>query len=113
MEVTQMYRPPKPLEELAVNLLFKSHGESRYNRTPAEYQHLALLVTNLKDAYYRVNKGLKEQHAAGNFEDAAICDFKVGDRYPHYRPIPTSISVQTIRNGLTALGFRDPKRRKL
>ena len=71
-----MYRPPKPLEELAVNLLFKSHGESRYNRTPAEYQRLALLVTNLKDAYYRVNKGLKEQHAAGNFEDAAICDFK-------------------------------------
>ena len=112
MEVTQMYRPPKPLEELAVNLLFESHGESRYNRTPAEYRHLALLVTNLKDAYDRVDKGLKERHAAGYFEDAAICDFKAGDRYPHYRPIPTSISVQTIRTGLTALGFRDAKWRK-
>ena len=112
MEVTQMYRPPKPLEELAVNLLFESHGESRYNRTPAEYQHLALLARNLKDAYYRVNKGLKERHVAGKFEGAAICDFKAGDRYPHYRLIPTSISLQTIRNALTALGFRDPKWRK-
>jgi len=112
MEVTQMYRPPKPLEELAVNLLFESHGESRYNRTPAEYQHLALLARNLKDAHYRVNKRLEERHAAGDFEGAAICDFKAGDRYPHYRPIPRSISAQTIRSGLTALGFRDSKWRK-
>jgi hypothetical protein len=109
MEVTQMYRPPKPLEELAVNLLFKSHCESRYNRTPAEYQRLALLVTNLKDAYYRVNKGLNERHAAGSFEDAAICDFKAGDRYPHYRPIPTSISVQTISQWPNCSGIQRPE----
>src|SRR5258708_34987305 len=112
MEVRGMYRAPTALEELAVNLVLGSEGGSRYNRAPAEYQHLASLVTNLKDAHYRVNKRLKERHVAGNFEGPAICDFKAGDRYPHYRPIPTSISPQTIRNGLTALGFREPKWRK-
>ena len=107
-----MYRSPKPLEELAVNLLFELYGESRYNRSPAEYQHLASLVANLKDAQHRVNKRLAERHAAGDFDGTAICDFKGGDRYHHYRAIPKTISLQTIRKGLTALGFRDAKWRK-
>jgi hypothetical protein len=55
-----MYRPAKPLEELALDLLFESFGESRYNRTTAEYEYLSSMITGLKDAHYRVNKQLNE-----------------------------------------------------
>jgi hypothetical protein len=107
-----MYRSAKPLEELALDLLFESYGEHRYNRTPAEYAHLFSLVTNLKDAEYRVNKLLKEKREAGKLPWAAICYFKANDLVPRYTPVPDSISIETIRNALTHAGFREPRRRK-
>ncbi len=36
-----MYRPPKPLEELALDLVFESFGEDRYNRTAVDYERLS------------------------------------------------------------------------
>lgn len=62
-----MYRPAKPLEELALDLVFESFGEDRYNRTAADYQRLSALVSNLQDVHFRVNKELanSEARAAG------------------------------------------------
>ena len=36
--------PPirKPLEELAVDLLFETYGEHRYNRSPEAYERLCV-----------------------------------------------------------------------
>jgi hypothetical protein len=79
-----MYRPAKPLEELALDLLFESHGESRYNRTAAEYEYLTSLVMKLKDAHYRVNKRLKEESKQPRW--SAICYFKRGDLTSRYAP---------------------------
>jgi hypothetical protein len=108
-KVVAMYRSPKPLEELALDLLFESHGESRYDRTAVEYEYLSSLVVNLKDAHYRVNKGLKELKQP---RWSAICYFKPGDVSPRYAPFPDSISTETIRNALIFSGFREPKWRK-
>jgi hypothetical protein len=111
-EDAAMYRSAKPLEELALDLLFESYGESRYDRTPAEYAHLSALVTNLKDAEYRVNKLLKEKKESGRLRWMAICYFQPNDVAPRYAPVPDSISIETIRSALIHTGFREPKWRK-
>ena len=101
-----------PLEELALDLIFESYGENRYNRTATEYQQLASMLGSLKELQYRVNKRLQEYKTSGRPRWAAICRFKAGDLKPLYTPFPETISVQTIRNALINSGFREPKRRK-
>ncbi|WP_271570206.1 hypothetical protein [Bradyrhizobium sp. CCBAU 11386] len=54
-----MHRNRMPLEELAVDFLFETFGEHRYNRSPQQYEYLASLVPPLKQAYHRVNERLK------------------------------------------------------
>jgi hypothetical protein len=49
----KVYRSLKPLEELALDLLFESYGEDRYNRSDEEYEYLSTLTENLKDAHFR------------------------------------------------------------
>jgi hypothetical protein len=105
-----MYRPARPVEELAIDLLLVSLGEHRYNRSPQEYVYLASIIPPLKQAHYLVNERLRELKEAG-IRPYEICYFKPGDLMPHYAPFPTSISIETLRNGLIALGFRIPKRR--
>ena len=107
-----MYRPPRPHEELVLDLVFESYGESRYNRTSAEYEHLATLVTNIKDVHYRVNKRLQEYKKSGQPRSAAIVYFKAGDLKPRYEPFPETISMQTVRTALIFAGFRKPKQRR-
>jgi hypothetical protein len=107
-----MYRPAKPLEELALDLLFESHGESRYNQTAAEYERLSALVKNLDDAYFRVNRSLEQCKKSDQPRWKKICYFKAGDLTPRYAPFPESISMETIRNALVFSGFREPRRRK-
>jgi hypothetical protein len=107
-----MYRPAKPLEELALDLLFESHGESRYNQTAAEYERLSALVKNLDDAYFRVNRSLEQCKKSDQPPWRGICYFKAGDLTPRYAPFPASISIETIRNALVFSGFREPRRRK-
>src|SRR3977135_4356235 len=106
-----MYRPAKPLEELALDLLFESHGESRYNQTAAEYERLSALVKNLDDAYFRVNRSLEQRKKSDQPPWRGICYFKAGDLTPRYAPFPASISIETIRNALVFSGFREPRRR--
>ena len=107
-----MYRTRKPVEELALDLLFDSLGEHRYNRTPEQYRHLCKLIPPLKEAHYLVNQRLKELHEMRAFQSREICDFKVGDRVVLSRPYPKTISIETLRNALTIHGFRDPRWRK-
>jgi hypothetical protein len=102
----------KPLEELALDLIFESYGEDRYNRTPSEYQQLASMLGNLKELHFRVNNRLSEYKASGQPRWKEICRFKAGDRKPLYSPFPESISVQTIRSALSNSGFREPKWRR-
>lgn len=101
---------PMPLEELAVNLLFKALGEHRYNRSPQEYADLISLIPPLKKAIYLVNQGLQEIIEGGQQHE--ICYFQPGDLAPRYIPFPSKISIDTLRKGLITAGFREPKRQK-
>jgi len=101
-----------PLEELALDLIFESYGEDRYNRTASEYEHLASMLGNLKELHFRVNQRLKEYKVAGRPRWKEICRFKARDLKPLYTPFPESISTQTIRSALNNSGFRQPKWRK-
>jgi hypothetical protein len=107
-----MYRSPKPLEELSLDLLFESYGEDRYNRSAEDYAYLSTLVTNLKDALFRVNQRLAQYKRSGKPRWSGICYFRAGDLTPRFKPFPESISMQTIRSALEFSGFREPKYRK-
>jgi hypothetical protein len=112
LEARQMYRPARPLEELALDLLFESYGEDRYNRSTEDYARLIALVPRLKKAHFRVNKTLQAELSSGQQRWSAIVRFKAGDAAPRYEPFPNSISIDTIRNALNYSGFRAPKRKK-
>ncbi|TYO63875.1 hypothetical protein FXV83_24980 [Bradyrhizobium hipponense] len=107
-----MHRNRMSLEELAVDLLFETLGEHRYNRSPEEYERLASLIPHLKEAHYRVNERLEQLQKKGQQPYSEICYFKAGDVVPRYVPFPTKISAETLRKGLIALGFRAPKWQK-
>ena len=107
-----MYRPAKPLEELALDLAFESFGENRYNRTAADYERLSALVSNLQDVHFRVNTELAKIKKSGKPRWNSICYFKAGDLTPRYASFPESISVETIRSALTYSGLRKPKWKK-
>jgi hypothetical protein len=102
----------KPLEELAVDLLFESYGEHRYNRSTEDYERLSAMVPCLKQAVHRANQQLQKHHTEGAFRDRLICDFKVEDRFAWYRPYPEKIGIQTLRKGLASTGFRIAARRR-
>ena len=46
------YRPAKPLEEFALDMLLRVFGEDRYNRTVADYDELSALISDLKEAAF-------------------------------------------------------------
>jgi len=107
-----MYRSPRPLEELALDLLFESYGEDRYGRSSEDYARLSALVPSLKEAHFRVNERLQQENSSGQQRWRSICRFKAGDISPRYEPFPTSISIDTIRNALNYSGFRVAKWQK-
>ncbi|UPJ74512.1 hypothetical protein [Bradyrhizobium sp. 187] len=104
-----MHRNRMSLQELAVDLLFDTLGEDRYNRSPQEYERLASLIPHIKEAHHRVNERLEQLQKTGQQPYSAICYFKAGDVAPRYVPFPTKISAETLRKGLIAIGLRTPK----
>jgi hypothetical protein len=111
LEVHAMYRPPRALEELVLKLIFEAIGESRYNRTPEEYEQLITKLgrLGLKKLHNLVNEKLTEYQRSGQPPWAAICRFQPGDRSLRFDEFPTAISLQTIRNALNHSGFREQK----
>lgn len=107
-----MFRPARPLEELALDLLFESYGEDRYNRSTEDYARLSAMVPSLKEAHFRVNQALRNEISSGQQRWSKICRFKAGELSPRYEPFPSSISVDTIRNALNYSGFRSAKWKK-
>ena len=79
-----MYQTVKPLEEFALDLIFESYDESRYDRTASEYERLASQLGNLKELHFRVNKRLEEYKVSGKPRWDGICYFEAGDLKPRY-----------------------------
>lgn len=105
-----MSKFPTAKENLAVSLAFASIGESRYNRTYEEYMDIASRMPPLKALHADVNTLLGEINQAGALYQ--ICHFKAGDGYIRYEDFPKSISIETLRSGLSKVGMRIPNRRR-
>jgi hypothetical protein len=100
---------PTSKENIVIDLVFEWLGESRINRTQAEYD--AIIARVPKDeavhAYVSEKLRLMASDGAARYE---ICYFKRGDRRkPWYEAFPTSLSRETVRTALIKSGLR-PKR---
>ena len=100
---------PTSKENLAITLMFESLGESRFNRTMAEYNAIAARAPKLQAMHIDVNRRLQEMAAAGD-APYQICYFKAGYTIISYEPFPTSLSLETIRRALVKSGMRDLQR---
>lgn len=86
-------------ENIALDLMFAWLGESRYNRTSAEYLDLASKLPKVDAAHVEVNARLK-QIAKDKLVPYEICYFKKGDVGHHYVPYPTSLSREAVRKAI-------------
>lgn len=102
---------PTSKENIVLDLIFESRGESRINRTYAEYMAIAARLPKLFTLHDDVNKRLSEMATAGN-APYEICYFKKKDRYPWYEKFPTSLSIETIRTALIKSGMKQPRGRR-
>lgn len=98
-------------ENIVLDLIFESLGESRINRTHAEYMAIASRLPMLEPLRQDVNKKLREIAAAGH-APYEICYFKVRDQKHRYDKFPTSLSIETIRTALNKSGMRQPRGRR-
>jgi len=86
-------------ENIVVNLVYGWLGESRFNRTYAEYMEIASHFPKVAACHAYVNEQLRAMAEAG-FAPYQICYFKADDRYPWYEDFPTSLSMETVRTAL-------------
>ena len=101
------------IQNLALSLVFKAMGESRYNRTNDEYMAVSARLPPLKQLLPQVNGLLKEMHevsARDGVPMPQICRFKKGDQRIVYEPYPREISYETLRAALTVSGMRLSRR---
>jgi len=101
---------PTSKEDIVIDLVFGWLGESRINRTQAEYEAIIARVPKDEAVHSYVNQKLRElaQRGVVPYE---ICYFKHGDRHPWYQSFPTSLSRETVRTALTKSGLRRSKKR--
>lgn len=103
---------PTSKENIALDLIFESMGESRINRTYAEYMAIASRLPMLEPLRQDVNNRLSEMAVAGD-APYEICYFKAGDQGRHrYDKFPTSLSIETIRTALIKSGMKQPRGRR-
>lgn len=97
----------KPLtmqESLVIDLIFEQMGESRSNRTFAEYKEIEAKLPPIKVLHGHVNDRLKEmaQNPPHQF-----CYFRAGDRrFLKVKEFPISVSIEVVRRALVNFGMR-------
>jgi hypothetical protein len=94
-----------PAGNIALDIICRWLGESRYNRTMEEYRAIARKMPKLDAMHAYVNEFLAKLHAR-SIRPYQICHFKAGDLYTRYEDFPRKISKETIRQALIATGFR-------
>ena len=98
-------------ENLALNLIFGCLGESRFNRTPEEYEAIISKLPPLKVLHADINDRLKDWAEAG-FAPYEICYFRAGDEHIWYESFPKSLSIETCRSALVKSGMRKKRPRR-
>ena len=98
-------------ENIVIDMVFDWLGESRFNRTQAEYEAIIARVPKDEAVHAYVNQKLQELANRG-IVPYEICYFKRGDQNHWYEPFPTSLSRETVRTALIKSGLRRPRRPK-
>jgi hypothetical protein len=94
--------------------MYKALGESRYNRTTLEYEHIAVSLPPLKQLDFLINKELKKLLASKGDQRLEFFRFKHDHERIVFEKYPDRISRETIRKALELHGFWVPRaRRKL
>lgn len=91
-------------ENIVASLVYEWLGESRTNRTYAEYMEIASRFPKVAACHAYVNQRLREIADSGNTLFEGICYFKAGDRYPWIEPFPTWLSREIVRTALIKMG---------
>lgn len=99
------------VERLALNLAFMTKGEWWGDRTTEDYIRIARSFPRLRILHSEINALLAHCHAMGCLPYSEICIFRRGDRKARYVPVPTSISIETIRRAMNKSKMRIPRRR--
>jgi hypothetical protein len=86
-------------ESIAIDLIFASLGENRFNRTAQAYLEIESRLPKLEAAFAYVNAKLAEVARYGQ-APYQISYFKKGDQGHFYVPFPTSLSRETVRKAI-------------
>lgn len=86
-------------ENIALDFIFEFIGESRENRTMAEYFEIETRLPKIEAAVNFVNSKLRKIAAAGS-APYEICYFKKGDFGHYYEPYPDFLSRETVRKAI-------------
>ncbi len=106
-----MSKFPTMQEEIAISLAFEYVGESRYNRSAAEYQAIAAKFPPLKVLHGYINDRLQEIAETGS-GPLGLCYFRAGDQRAWIEPYPRSLSLQVVRTALVKSGMRAVRKRR-
>jgi hypothetical protein len=101
-----------PIQEIAVNLVFKVIGEQRNGRTQEEYATIAAKLPPLKVLVHQVNELLQWMHqrsVTSGIPLPLLCRFKAGDERYAFEEYPRQISYETVRKALQVFGIRPPR----
>ena len=101
------------IQEIAVSCVFAVMGESRFNRTQAEYRDIAKRMPPLKVLLPMVNEYLQKLHESEGANLPQICRFNAGHKIIRFEPYPKSVSAQTLRTALNLSGMRAARGREL
>jgi hypothetical protein len=101
-----------PIQNIALNLVFKVMNERRFNRSLAEYLSIAAKLPPLKILLHKVNallKSMHEQSIDAGVSLPLICRFKAGDERYELEDYPRKISYETLRKALAVSYMRPPR----
>jgi hypothetical protein len=104
-----------PVQDIAINLVFRVMDEQRTNRSLQDYAAIAAKLPPLKSLVYEVNELLKWMHqrsVSSGIPLPLLCRFKAGDERYFFEAYPREISYETVRKALEVFGMRSPRRKR-
>ena len=102
--------PITQIQTFAMELLFRALNENPINRTPSKYEAIkSRIPKDLKVVHAIINDELAKYSLTEEFKLREFTRFKASDKIVRYESYPTSISIETVRQGLINYGWRTPR----
>lgn len=106
-----------PVQDIAINLVFRVMEERKLNRTLAEYAAIAAKLPPLKIVVHQINELLRWMHERSADTGLPLPELRKlkeggGDKWYIYKAYPRKISYETVRKALEVFGLRAPRGRR-